>query len=228
MNRQQRMVTAGLGIVVLVSVIALIWVIIGDGGAGQEPDIVDEQDHYQVTDGRLSVNGTAVMNDSGFVESDTTVQLSRGDYITDLSLFGAYEGNMFFFGQYPLESSAPKMELGPDIQQGDAVLEGYMIGRLIGPQDAPSLHVDIYYDDAFLGATGDPSLVVWNVDDGTVDAYDYRQERVDTGLYHVTFVTNQTDRFEFGTGTSDANIMFGDVVVEDDRAVTGQFVMGLR
>lgn len=228
MNRQQQMVAGGLGAVVLISLIALVWVIVGDGVGGQDPDIVDEEDHYQIIGDSLSVNGTAVLNDTGFVESDTTVQLSRGQYITDLSMFGAYEGNMFFFGQYPLESSVPQMELGPDIQRGDEVIEGYMIGRLTGPQDSPSLQVDIYYDDAFQRATEDPNLVVWNVDQGTVTEHEYEREQIDEGLYQVTFVTNETDRFVFGTGQSDANIMFGDVVADDDQAVTGQFFMGLR
>lgn len=226
MNRRQRRVLAGLGAILLISIAALIWILVG--GPGEGPDIVDEEDHYWVSEDLLTVNGSAVVNDSGYLEDDTNIQINRGPYLTDLSLFGTYEGVLFYFGQYPEEAIEPEMELGSSIQRGDDVLEGYMVAELAGPEESPELHVDIYYDDALRQAMGDPSLVMWNQDRGTIGRYNYTEETIEENFYHVTFTTNQTERFRFDGGVSEANIMFGDVSIDQGQPVTGQFMMGLQ
>lgn len=229
MNRRQTIVVVGLGAVLLASIASLVW-ILTDGSIGEpQPDIVDEEDHYTVTDDELAVNGTAVMNDSGFIETATSIQVSRGQYIMDLSLFGAYEGNLFYFGQYPLEATNPQMELGPEIVRGDPVIEAYMIGRLTGPEDDLELEVDIYYDDAFRQRLGSsPNLIMWNQAQDTIEQYNYTEEQISDGLYKITFVTDQTDRFRFSGDESNANIFFGDVSIAQGQPVIGRFMVGLQ
>lgn len=210
---------------VLVAAVLLIglWVIMDDGVRER-----NMEDNYAVyDDGSVEVNGSGVMQESGYVQDDNTFQVIYGQYMTAFDLIGTYNQSTFYYGSYE-EDGRTYMSLDPHLDPDDGVLDGYMIGRLTGPSDAPTMVVEIYMDQEFRAAVDDPKLVVWNQGPDVIRTYELDMEEVARGVFHMTYNETSTTRFLPSEEPSAANIFVGEVDKRDGDVWGGDIWMGLE
>lgn len=219
--RNEHLAAGGAVIVIVILAVALT----GGGPAVTERN--EDLNYVVYETGEVEVNDSAVVQESGYVQDDTTFQVIYGNRMTELNIIGTYNGQTFYDGFYEQDGDIV-MSLDKDLDPDDDVIDGFMVGHMTGDRQDPTLVVDIYMDETFINATEDPQIVVWDQNIDTVREYDMNLTEVTDGVYRYRFGEESTRRFRPDHAYSGANILVGDVDVVNNEPWTGDIWMGLE
>lgn len=212
---------------------AAVVVVIAAGLVLMTDDNIKERDedlNYIVyDDGTVAVNDTAVLNESGWVEDPGTYQIVYGQYMTQLDLFGTYNGRTFYDTTYAQDGEVV-MSLAGTMDPEDGILNGYMVGSMNGSKTDPSLVVDVYMDQEMRDAMDmEPRAVVWDQNGKEVSEYDINLTEINDGIYRGQLMENDTVRFLPGESLSGANILVGEVRKTATNDITsGDIYIGIE
>ncbi len=104
-------------------------------------------------------------------------QLALAGEQTAFAYEGIYRGH-FFSTRYADDTGAPIMEMTPDLNPDDGVLQGFMVERFANG----ALETHIFVDEDWRRALGTSLSIVWGADYSRTKPFAY--EPVKPGIYH--------------------------------------------